>query len=181
MTARANEAVLGANEVNPHVPQSEEEAPFALSEMQYVMLLQSLVAPREGGYTLQKLRTIQASFDVPAFERACQRVVDQRSVLRTAFSVELGSHAPTQRILDRVTHVLEKQDWRHLARPAQQERLREWLTADRRRPFDFASGPPMRFALFRTGETEYEYVWSSHHAMMGGRSYVILVHEMFRV
>src|SRR5205807_1071683 len=37
----------------------------------------------------------------------------------------------------------------------------------------------MRLNLFRTAESEYRLVWSFHHAILDGRSFVIVLKEVF--
>ncbi len=167
-----------APELVPHLDEREDQYP--LSAMQYATLLHSIVAPEDGVYLQQKVLTLHESLDVPAFEQALLDVVGRHPVLRTAFL--LDSPGRTTQVVRRVGRVtLDKVDWRTLAPDVQQDHLRSFLTADKRKPFDFEEGPPMRFSLFRTGDTKYEFVWSSHHALMDGRSYLILLIELFEL
>jgi amino acid adenylation domain-containing protein len=36
-----------------------------------------------------------------------------------------------------------------------------------------------RFALFRTGEAEYQFIWTFHHAIIDGHSFVLVLKEVF--
>lgn len=156
----------------------DEQDRYPLSALQHATLLHSLITPEEGVYLQQKLLTLREDLNLPAFEAALRALVERHPVLRTSFHLDLPSQ-PLQVVHHRVQVSLEKHDWRGLSPIAQRARLREYLDADKRKPFDFAQGPPLRFALFRTGEAAYELVWSSHHALMDGRSYLISLTEMF--
>src|SRR5215472_7434734 len=154
---------------------SEEEDRYPLSALQYAMLLHSIVAPADGIYVQQKVLTLREALDVPSFEGALLDLVARHSVLRTSFDLD-APDGPAQ-IVQREAHVgLVRDDWRNGA-----GRLHAYLAADRRKPFDFTQGPPMRFALMRTGDASYEFIWTSHHALMDGRSYLILLAELFEL
>ncbi len=37
----------------------------------------------------------------------------------------------------------------------------------------------MRFALFQLGETDYQFIWTSHHILLDGRSRFLILQEFF--
>ncbi|MGH7829594.1 MAG: condensation domain-containing protein, partial [Candidatus Binatia bacterium] len=53
------------------------------------------------------------------------------------------------------------------------------LDADRRRGFQLDAAPLMRLALFHLDEADYRLIWTSHHALLDGRSHVIVLEEVF--
>ena len=150
---------------------------YAVSALQLGMLLHSTVSPGEGVYIQQKILALDEKLDLSSFEQALLDLVDRHPVLRTTFCLESPGRAI--QIVHRHPKLrVEINDWSELAAEVQQKKLRRFLDEDKRKPFDFAEGPPMRFALFRTGDAEYAFVWSSHHALMDGRSYLILLTEL---
>jgi hypothetical protein len=155
-------------------------ARYPLSPVQYAMVLQSLSTPDEGVYVLQKLLTLPERLDLVLFERALHELTDAQAALRTVFVLD-HPEGPSQLVLPEVPVTLATEDWRHLDRAEQQRRLDAYVDADGRRPFDLGDRPPVRFALFRTGDDEYEFVWTTHHALMDGRSLFIVLVELFQV
>ncbi len=164
---------------DPGQPGGEVEK-LPLSPVQHAMLLHSISAPGEGVYILQKLLTLHEKMNEVVFEQALRELFDRHPALRTTLHVE-HPDGPVQVVHENVHVTLHKQDWRQLDAAAQQRGLRQYLAEDRRRPFDFAAGPPMRFAVFRTGDDEYEFIWTTHHALMDGRSLLMVLIELFAV
>lgn len=60
-----------------------------------------------------------------------------------------------------------------------ESRLRAFLRGDRNRGFDFAQPPLMRFCLIRNGEKQFHFIWSFHHLLLDGWSYLIVLKEFF--
>ncbi|NLG50016.1 MAG: amino acid adenylation domain-containing protein, partial [Chloroflexi bacterium] len=153
------------------------EAIYPLSPMQEGMLFHSLYAPDSGVYVEQLGCTLLGDLDVPAFERAWQRVVDRHSILRTSF---------LWKRLDRTLQVVQRQvrlsvaqeDWRGVSPAEQEARLEDFLQADRRRGFDLARPPLIRLTLLRTADEAFRFVWSHHHAIMDGWSLPLLLKEV---
>jgi len=151
---------------------------YPLSPMQQGMLFHSLYAPETGVYFEQSSYTLRGDLNIPAFERAWQRVIDRHPVLRTAFVWE-GLDEPLQVVHRRVELPLEKQDWRGLSEDEQETRLEAFLQADRERGFDLGKAPLIRLTLIRTADDVYHFVWSHHHLLLDGWSQPILVREVF--
>ncbi|MGJ6968435.1 amino acid adenylation domain-containing protein [Streptosporangium sp. G11] len=147
-----------------------------MSPMQYAMLLHSVDAADTGAYVIQMLVTVHDAMDLPRFERALRTLVRRHPTLRTGFLLD-HPDGPSQVVRDDVPVEVSVHDLRHLT--DRDARIREYLDADKVRSFDLADGPPMRFALIRTGDEEYRFVWTCHHALMDGRSCVISVTELF--
>ncbi|MGD9855339.1 MAG: amino acid adenylation domain-containing protein, partial [Planctomycetaceae bacterium] len=156
------------------------EDAYPLSPMQQGMLFHSLSEPSTGVYVQQKILSLREALDVEVFIAAWQRIVDRHSILRTSFRLS-DPRGQVQSVSPHVVVTCEQQDLRAHSELDRQRRMCEFLTADRRRGFDFEAGPPMRLALFRLGDAAYEFVWTSHHALLDGRSYVIVLSEVFQV
>ncbi|HEY6168920.1 MAG TPA: condensation domain-containing protein, partial [Verrucomicrobiae bacterium] len=137
---------------------------YPLSPMQQGMLFHSLSSREPGVDIEQILCTLHEEINVPASERAWQRVVERHDILRTSFRWE-GLDAPLQKVHPGVRVPFETKDWRGLPEQEWRNRLEDFLAADRRRGFDLAVAPLMRLVLIRTGEAEHQLVWTFHHLL----------------
>jgi len=147
--------------------------------MQYGMLLHSADSPGTGVYVLQLLVTLRDGMDLPRFEQALHELVGRHPVLRTSFWLD-DPDGPSQTVHTDVDVVLPVQDLRRYQDTATRlARVREYLDADKTRPFDGGDRPPMRFMVLRVADEEYRFVWTCHHALMDGRSCVAVVIELF--
>jgi hypothetical protein len=154
------------------------ESTYPLSPMQQGMLFHSLYAPESGANIEQTLCTLPEALNISAFEQAWQRVVERHPVLRTRFRWE-GLAVPLQEVHQRVPLSLERHDWRGLSLEEREERLQLYLRADRRRGFQLTEAPLLRLALFECGESDCQFVWTYHHVLLDGRSFPVVVKELF--
>ncbi|MDY7076204.1 MAG: amino acid adenylation domain-containing protein, partial [Chloroflexota bacterium] len=153
------------------------EAVYPLSPMQQGMLFHSLYAPESGVYFEQLSCTLRGNLDVPAFERAWQRVVERHPVLRTSF-VWKRLDKTLQVVHRRVRLPLEQQDWRGMSLAEQEARLEAFLQAERSRGFNLAQPPLVRLALMRTEENGHSFVMNHHHLLLDGWSLPLLMKEV---
>ena len=156
------------------------EAVYPLSPMQQGMLFHSLHAPQSGVYLQQFMCRLHESLQVFAFKQAWQHLIARHPILRTRFRWE-GVNTPLQEVCGSVLLPWEEYDWRQVSAEEQARRLDAYLRADRQRSFQFAEAPLMRLALFRVATDDYCCVWTSHHALLDGRSRLILLQELFAV
>ena len=159
---------------------SSIEELYPLSPMQQGMLFHSIYAPGTGMYVEQLACTLRGDLDSVAFKQAWERVVDRHSVLRTSF---------VWRKVEKMLQVVHKKvelpflqgDWRNLSGTDQARRLDEYIAEERQRGFDLRKPPLMRFGLFRCADDEYRFVWTSHHLLMDGWSFPLLMREVLLV
>jgi amino acid adenylation domain-containing protein len=154
------------------------EAIYPLSPLQQGFLFHALYAPESEDYFEQLNCMIQGSLNVGAFVRSWQQVIDRHPILRTAFLGERRDK-PLQVVRPRVAAPFEQQDWRTLSEEEQQERLEQLLRADRRSGFKLSVAPLMRLMLIRMGQNRYQFVWSSHHLLLDGWSFSLVLKEVF--
>ena len=165
-------------EVAATMNREHPEDSYPLSPMQQGMLFHSLYAPQSGMYVQQLICGLHEDLQVAAFERAWQRVVALHAALRTRFRWD-GSTEPCQEVQREVSLPWEYHDWRGASAGQQDDRLEAFLEDDRRRGFVLTEAPLMRLALFRVAEADYQLVWTSHHALLDGRSRLVLLKELF--
>ncbi|MEK6283892.1 MAG: amino acid adenylation domain-containing protein, partial [Acidobacteriota bacterium] len=151
---------------------------YPLSPMQQGMLFHSLYAPNSGVYVNNFSWTVQGAFDVKAFERAWQKVVERHAVLRTSFVWE-GVAEPVQMVHGRVQLTVEQEDWRGLSDAEQNERLAAVRQMEQARGFDLSAAPLMRVTLIRTEEDRYEVAWTQHHLLLDGWCFSLILKELF--
>ena len=146
--------------------------------MQQGMLFHSLYAPQSGVYVQQVVGTLHHDLDVPAFREAWQKIILRHSVLRVSFRWE-GLETPVQEVHPEAELPFERQDWTSHSESERAEKLEDFLEADRCRGFDFTEAPLMRLSLFGCGENEFQFVWTFHHAVLDGRSFSMVLKEVF--
>jgi hypothetical protein len=151
------------------------EESYPLSALQQGMLFYNLRQPQVGVEIEQIVIDFHEELNVPLFQEAWQSVVSRHSVLRTAF--DWTAPEPLQSVYSDVVSPWQVEDWR--ASSEQAEKLENYLENDRRRGFNLAEAPLVRFALFRLDEAEYKFVWTFHHILMDGHSHSLILQELF--
>ena len=151
---------------------------YPLTPTQHGMLMHSLRSPRDGTYVQQMVCTLREALNVECLETAWQCVVDRHAVLRTGFHFADGD-MPVQEVVPRLSCRIERRDWRGAGTAESEQRLDAYLRLDRRQPFALERAPLWRLWLFRLAEHDYRLVWTSHHALLDGRSRRLLLEEIF--
>jgi amino acid adenylation domain-containing protein/non-ribosomal peptide synthase protein (TIGR01720 family) len=150
---------------------------FALSPMQQGMLFHYLKEPHSGVDIEQIVVHLPEKIDARRLEMAWQWLVRRHDVLRTKFIWE--GNETQQEILPEVAVPFVVHENRGLSKKDQRERLNEFLQADRVRGFDLSEAPMLRLTLFQWDDESFSLVWTFHHALLDGRSYPVLLREVF--
>jgi hypothetical protein len=148
---------------------------YGLTAMQQGMLSQTLRAPDTGVYVDQWLCELDGDLDTEAFHRAWRRTVRRHDALRSSFWWR-GLDAPVQIVWGSVTLPWSSRDLRG---PDLDQRLREFLRADRERGFDCTVAPLMRFSLLRVADEHFLFCWTCHHSILDGWSLPIVSGDVF--
>ncbi|MEW6304922.1 MAG: amino acid adenylation domain-containing protein [Verrucomicrobiota bacterium] len=151
---------------------------YPLSAMQEGMLYHTLRSPHSGFEIEQLVGHLRETLDVAAFKQAWQQTVQRHDVLRTSFHWE-GLKQPVQRVHELVTLPWAGHDWRKLTRPERETAFENFLAVDRRRGFKMSDAPLLRLSLFQVSDSEHQFVWTFHHALLDGRSISIVLREVF--
>ena len=150
---------------------------FPLSPMQQGMLFHYLKEPHSGVDIEQIVVHLPEKIEARRLEMAWQWLVQRHDILRTKFAWE--GNETQQEVLPEVRVPFVVHEERGLSERVRDERLREFLQADRVRGFDLSEAPMLRQTLFQWGEESFSLVWTFHHALLDGRSYPVLLREVF--
>ena len=146
--------------------------------MQQGMLFHHLKEPHSGIDIEQLVVHLPEAVDPDRMRSAWQWLVNRHDVLRTRFSWE-RVETPRQEILSDVTLEFVTSTAAELPGTSQSEKLRAFLEGDRLRGFDMDRAPMLRVTLLQWNEKSYSLIWTFHHALLDGRSYPILLREVF--
>ena len=154
------------------------EATYGLSPVQQGMLFHHLSHPHSGVDIEQIVASLVEDLDPAALRNAWEQVAERHAVLRTSFRWE-NVEEPVQQVHRRIEIPIAIEDWSDLSVAEQTRRLAERLAADRERGFDLREAPLVRLALFRLAAQRWELLWTFPHILLDGRSFPIVLDEVF--
>ncbi|MEO8483470.1 MAG: MupA/Atu3671 family FMN-dependent luciferase-like monooxygenase [Acidobacteriota bacterium] len=150
----------------------------SLTPVQQGMLFHHLMSPDSGVDIEQMICTLHEPVAVRALRTAWQQLTSRHEVFRSRFEWQ-GLDAPRRIVESEVVLPWTQADWRGLSATARQTQLDTFLAADRARGFNPAEAPLARASLFQLGDDEWVFVWTFHHMLADGQSYVRLINEGF--
>jgi amino acid adenylation domain-containing protein len=155
------------------------EDTYPLTPMQQGMLFHALSSPRSGVDIEQLVITLPEGVDAPRMRAAWERAVARHPVLRTSFRWDDAE--PLQVVADEVEVSLECEDQPAPAEIERASRIAAFLREDRARGFAMDVAPLMRLKLFTPSSASLPstLVWTFHHALLDGRSFPIVLDEVF--
>ncbi|HNM84214.1 MAG TPA: amino acid adenylation domain-containing protein [Mycobacterium sp.] len=146
---------------------------YELSPMQQGMLVHALSSPGAGVDIEQIVITLHERLEIPTFERAMNDVIRRHPVLRTQF--RWGDvDEPCQEVLAEAHLAATVADWSDLTPELAGQRFTAYLRTDRRRDFDLSHAPLLRLFVAQFPGDETRVVWTFHHMLGDGRSYIVL-------
>ncbi len=152
---------------------------YPATSMQQGLILATQRDHGTGAY-LTQLRMTLVGLDKTRFRKSWDLLVQQYSVLRTAF-VDVGLNSLTQVVAAEVDLDWQETDCPVLAGESADEhaqRLESLFEAERRRPFNLNRAPLMRLLLVQTTPTETQVAWTHHHALLDGWSMGLLLQKL---
>ena len=149
-----------------------------LSPTQEGMLFHGLLGETSGVDLEQIVCTIRGPFDRAALRTAFRKVANRHPILRTRFAYD-DAGRPVQEVLESVEIPYELIDLSSAEPPYRPRRLEETLALDRARGVDLERAPAMRLTLVDEGADEHHVIWTFHHALLDGRSFPLVLREVF--
>ncbi|WP_079044175.1 non-ribosomal peptide synthetase [Streptomyces anulatus] len=120
---------------------------------------------------------IAGPVDAELFEAALRQVVAETEALRVRFAED--DEGPYQVVLPGVDWPFPVLDVSGEADP--EAAVREWISADLRRPVDLAEGLPFGFALFRVADGRHVWYQRHHHIVLDGLSVGMVTHRVAEI
>ncbi|MET7403573.1 condensation domain-containing protein, partial [Dactylosporangium sp. NPDC005572] len=122
-------------------------------------------------YVVQQVLTLAGPLDPARLRGAAQTLLDRHANLRAAFRPRKAGQ-PVQLIPASL-----EADWTE-AEAGSDAAADELADAQRRRPFDLARPPLLRWLLVRLGADRHRLVLTSHHILLDGWSAPLLVRDL---
>ncbi|WP_102811000.1 non-ribosomal peptide synthetase [Burkholderia pseudomallei] len=122
---------------------------------------------------------LRARYDLRAFEQALAALIERHPIFRTSF--HLGEfERPLQIVHAHSAPVVDVFDYRDVDDARRKQRYEAWLDGEKRRPYDVARAPLLRFSLHRWTDDEFVFTMSFHDALLDGWSESSAVSEILR-
>lgn len=149
---------------------SREPGPLPVTSMQAGLLTESLLTDRAGVNVEQVVCHLDEEVSAEHLAQAWNLVQQRHPVLRSRFVRADSGEICRSPSPDRLEPL--QVDESPLG-------LEAFLVADRSEPFDLEGGSVMRMRLLASRTDRATLVWTFHHALLDGRSFAIVVRELF--
>ncbi|MEU3100296.1 amino acid adenylation domain-containing protein [Streptomyces griseoflavus] len=155
------------------------EAALPVTPLQEGMLFHALYDP-EGAdvYTVQAPFELTGRLDADALRAACADTLARHTALRAGFRERAGGR-PVQLVRRTATTSWTVLDLAGEAESARAGKLVAFLEEERRRRFDMADPPLIRFALVRLAADRHAFVLTYHHILLDGWSVPLVLEDLF--
>ncbi|HKV10096.1 MAG TPA: amino acid adenylation domain-containing protein [Thermoanaerobaculia bacterium] len=158
------------------LPEDVEDA-FPLSRLQAGMLYHRELHPGSAIYHDIIRFHLRSPLDLETLSAAAQGLVERHPALRTSFAMT-GYSEPLQ-LVHRTGHIpLAVEDLRHLSPAEQEEVLEAWVEEEKRRGFNPAELPLIRYQVHRRSDETFQFSLSFHHAIIDGWSDATMLTEL---
>ncbi len=155
----------------------EIAAVYKLSPLQEGVLFHCLYEEHLTVYITQFQFDLSENLQVEAFQKAWQFVINNHTILRTAFIYEQVS-IPIQCVYKKAVLPFEVLDYSGHSTKAAEQQFNELVDADRRRGFDFEKPPLIRITLIKMPNGGYKMIYTKHHILWDGWSDQIVISEV---
>lgn len=152
---------------------------YRLGPMQEGMLFHGLYDENSSAYTEQISFDFPKGLNVDHFQTAWNLIVQDHSILRTAFYAD-ALEVPVQAVFNSVSLPVQVLDYSALDSAEKAKAIDAFMAADLEQGFDFKEAPLMRLHLIKLDEVAYKMVWTFHHILLDGWSLPIIIGSMLR-
>ena len=150
---------------------------FPVSRSQQRLWFLDQLSPGEPTFHIAYAMTLDGPLDASALQRALDATVARHGALRT--SIVAFDGVPEQDVAEAGPVVIERIELPETWDSDESAQQAESIAADRaRRPFDLATGPPIRSTLIRTGPDRHLFLLVMHHVITDGTSMQIVMEEL---
>ncbi|WP_258080628.1 non-ribosomal peptide synthetase, partial [Xanthomonas arboricola] len=155
------------------------EDAYPLSRLQAGMIYHNMWDKEIAAYHSLTAHILHMPLNEHILQEVVQAAVDRHPVLRTVFHLS-GFEQPVQCVCARMAVHLAIDDWSDLDDGMQNSRRISFIETENRHPFNLAVGPLIRFFAHRLGTERFQFVLSSHHALIDGWSDATLLTEIYQ-
>lgn len=152
----------------------EEVSPLSLAQQRLWFFYQW--EPESSVYNLPTLVRFKGQYDIEAFKRSIQHVIERHETLRTTFEMRGGE--PVQIIHHVDDFPLPMVDLSSLDPHEREEQLRKLAEEEARKPFKLETGPVIRAQLIQIADDEAVLLLNMHHIISDGWSMGVFVREI---
>ncbi|MFJ9434256.1 amino acid adenylation domain-containing protein [Streptomyces sp. NPDC101490] len=131
-------------------------------------------------YTTQLALDFEGPLDPALLRDVCQVLQDRHDSLRSGFRTD-ASGAPVRFVRSRVGVDWRTADLTGTAADGREAEAVRLVEEERRRRFDTARPPLLRFLLIRLDDTRWRFALTNHHIILDGWSVSVLLDELFRL
>ncbi|WP_260989999.1 condensation domain-containing protein, partial [Paenibacillus xylanexedens] len=153
---------------------------YPLSPMQSGMLFHSMLENQPEAYFVQTSMSLFGTIDLSILEKSLKVLMERHEVFRTFFSHKKLSQ-PLQAVLKERAPILMYEDIADMQEDQKATYLEAFKKADRTKGFDLTKDVLFRVSVLKTGQKQYEMVWSTHHIVLDGWSSGILRSEFLEI
>lgn len=167
-----------ANNVSSDIKINKDNiaALYELSPLQEGILFHCLYNSNSNAYKTQFNMEFPEGLDVDAFRKSWDYLINNHTVLRTAFIHDKLS-IPVQCVYKKIAFGYETVDFSNLDKNELEIQYNDLLQKERRIDFDFKTPPLMRITLVKIGAKAIRMIWTKHHIVWDGWSGQILMKE----
>ncbi|MBW4635491.1 MAG: amino acid adenylation domain-containing protein [Iphinoe sp. HA4291-MV1] len=152
---------------------------YPLARVQAGVIFHSQYCPDLPMYHDVFLYHLQVRLDVELFQEALQQLVARHPILRTSFDLTNFSE-PLQLVHQTVSVPFQVQDLRDLSPYQRKQALADWIKVERKRNFDWACPPIIRFFIQRLTDDSFYFTLSCHNSILDGWSKSSLLTELLQ-
>ena len=153
---------------------------YPLSSMQAGMIYHSVLAPSSGVNIQQIIFSLREPIDVEKFHEAWIHLNERHTILRTAFVWE-GLEDPLQQVFTEVEIPFTIRSLEEASEESADGTIQNFLNEDRKSDFDLGKAPLYRLNLFKLAKDSWKIVWTFHHLILDGRSFSLVLKELFDI
>lgn len=160
------------------LPKDAEDA-YPISKLQLGMFFRNELNPASAIYHDVFSYHVSLPFDRQKLADALALLVRRHPLLRTSFHLA-GYSEPVQIVHREAVAPLTVEDVRKLVPEEQSRAVVTWIEAEKRRPFDRATAPLVRFHVQVQGPGSFQLIFSFHHSCLDGWSLAAAITEVFQ-
>ncbi|HKR10891.1 MAG TPA: amino acid adenylation domain-containing protein, partial [Pyrinomonadaceae bacterium] len=159
------------------LPEGLQDA-YPLAKLQGGMLYHMELRPEDPLYHNVDSMLLRVRFDAGVLEEAVARIVERHPMLRTSFALSGFSEA-LQFVHHEALLPIGVDDIRDLSPDEQEQRIDEFILAEKLRPFALDRPPMLRFHVHRRSEETFQFTLTECHAIQDGWSLHTMLTEIF--